>query len=80
MGRMAGVGLPAPARKYSVLHSVHTGSGAHPTSCPMGAGSVSQGVKRPGREADRSHPSSAEVKNGGAIPPLPIRLDGVVII
>jgi hypothetical protein len=29
------------------------------------------GVKRPGREADHSPPSSAEVKNGGAMPPLP---------
>jgi hypothetical protein len=29
------------------------------------------GVKRPAREADHSAPSSAEVKNGGAIPPLP---------
>jgi hypothetical protein len=29
------------------------------------------GVKRPGREADHLPPSSAEVKNGGAIPPLP---------
>jgi hypothetical protein len=28
-------------------------------------------VKRPEREADHSPPSSAEVKNGGAIPPLP---------
>jgi hypothetical protein len=28
-------------------------------------------VKRPEREADRSPSSSAEVKNGGAIPPLP---------
>jgi hypothetical protein len=27
------------------------------------------GVKRPGREADRSPPSSAEAKNGGAILP-----------
>jgi hypothetical protein len=31
----------------------------------------SPGVKRPGRETDRSLPSSAEVKNGGTIPPLP---------
>jgi hypothetical protein len=30
-----------------------------------------QGVKWPGREADRSPPFSAEVKNGGDIPPLP---------
>jgi hypothetical protein len=29
------------------------------------------GVKRPGREADHSPPSSAEAKNGGAIVPLP---------
>jgi hypothetical protein len=29
------------------------------------------GVKRPGRQADHSHLSSAEVKNDGAIPPLP---------
>jgi hypothetical protein len=31
---------------------------------------VSLGVKRPGREANHSLPSSAEVKNGGAILPL----------
>jgi hypothetical protein len=29
------------------------------------------GVKRPRRVSDHSSPSSAEVKNGGAIPPLP---------
>jgi hypothetical protein len=34
-------------------------------------GTLSPGVKRPGREADHSPPSSAEVKNGTAIPPLP---------
>jgi hypothetical protein len=32
---------------------------------------LSLGVKRLGRESDNSPPSSAEVKNGGAIPPLP---------
>jgi hypothetical protein len=30
-----------------------------------------QRVKRPGRESDHLSPSSAEVKNGEAIPPLP---------
>jgi hypothetical protein len=40
---------------------------------------LSSSVKRLGREADHSRPSSAEVKNGGAIPPLPIRLHGVVL-
>jgi hypothetical protein len=29
------------------------------------------GVKRPGLEADNLPPSSAEIKNGGAISPLP---------
>jgi hypothetical protein len=32
---------------------------------------LSPEVKRQGREADHSAPSSAEVKNGGAIPILP---------
>jgi len=32
---------------------------------------LSLGVKRLGREADHSPPSSAEVKNAWAIPPLP---------
>jgi hypothetical protein len=34
------------------------------------------GVKRQGRVADQSPLSSAEVKDAGAIPPLPIRLHG----
>jgi hypothetical protein len=51
---------------FSLLHSVQTGSGAHPASYPM-----CTGVKRLGREADHLNPSSAEVKNGGAIPPFP---------
>jgi hypothetical protein len=32
---------------------------------------ISPGVKLQGREADHLAPSSAEVKNVGAIPPLP---------
>jgi hypothetical protein len=51
---------------FSLLHSVRTGSGAYAASYPTGTG-----VKRQGREADHSPPSSAEVKNGGAIPPIP---------
>jgi hypothetical protein len=34
-------------------------------------GLLLRGAKRQGREADHSPPSSAEVKNGGAMPPLP---------
>jgi hypothetical protein len=43
-------------------HRVQTGSGAHPASYPM---ALSLGVKRWGREADRSPPSNAEVKDCG---------------
>jgi hypothetical protein len=70
MGWTAGLRFPA-GQIFSLLHSVQTGSGAHPESYPMGTGALSPGVKRPGREADHSPPSSADVKNGGAIPLLP---------
>jgi hypothetical protein len=36
-------------------------SGAHPASNPMVPAALSLGVKRPGREADHSPPSIAEV-------------------
>ena len=43
---------------------VQTGPGAHPASCTMGIGSF-QGVKRPGRGADKPPPHlSAEVMKG----------------
>jgi hypothetical protein len=58
-------------RDFSGLHSIHIGSGAYPGSYPMGTEGSLPRVKRPGREADHSLPSSAEVKNGGATPPLP---------
>jgi hypothetical protein len=37
----------------------------------LGTGGFSQGLKRPGREAKYLSLYSADVKNGGAIPPLP---------
>jgi hypothetical protein len=43
-----------------------------PTQLPIQwvPGSISPGVKRPWLEADHS-PSSADVKNGASVPPLP---------
>jgi hypothetical protein len=35
------------------------------------SGTVSPGVKRPERKVDHSSLSSTDVKNGGAVPPLP---------
>jgi hypothetical protein len=62
--------IPGKDKIFSLLHSVHTCSGVHPACYSMGIGVSFPGVKRPGREADHS-PSSAEVKNVGAMPPLP---------
>jgi hypothetical protein len=56
---------------YSLLHSIQTFSGDHTASYPMGTGDLSPGVKWPENEAEHSAPFNAEVKNGGAIPPLP---------
>jgi hypothetical protein len=52
----------AGAGNFSLHHRVQNGSGAHPPSYPMGTRCSFPGVKRPGREADHSPPSSAEVK------------------
>jgi hypothetical protein len=49
-------------QEFSLLHVVQTTSGAHPVSYPIGKGGSSPGVKQPGREADHSPPTSAEVK------------------
>jgi hypothetical protein len=65
------VRIPAGARDFSLHHRVQTGSGAHPASYPMVTRALSLAVKQPGREADLSLPSTAEVKMRGAIPPLP---------
>jgi hypothetical protein len=54
-----------------LLHSFHIGSGAYPTSYPLGTGGFPPGLKRPGLEVDNSLPSSAEVENCGAISLLP---------
>jgi hypothetical protein len=40
---------------------------------------LSPGVERPCRETVHSPPSSAEFKNGGTIPPLPICLHVIVL-
>jgi hypothetical protein len=62
--RAIAVRSPAEAKDFSRGLSAQTGSGAHPASCPMGTGGPSPGSKaRPGRGADHSPTSSAEVKN-----------------
>jgi hypothetical protein len=66
-GLTAGVRFAAGARDSSVLNSDQTGSGAHPESKAAQAWSY------------HLPPSSADVKNGRATPPYPIRLHGVML-
>jgi hypothetical protein len=56
------VQFPAGAGNFSLHHRVQNCSGAHQLPIQQVPGSLSLGVKRPGREADHSPPSSAEVK------------------
>jgi hypothetical protein len=61
--------IPGRSRVFSIASRPTLG----PTQPPIQwvPGALSRLVKRQGREADYSPPSSAEVKNVGAIPPLP---------
>jgi hypothetical protein len=55
---------PAGAEDFSSILCVQTGSGVHPASCTIGTGGpFPGGTARPGREAEHSPPSSAEVEN-----------------
>jgi hypothetical protein len=72
--RAIGVRSPAGAKNFFSILCVQTGSGAHPASYSMGTGGpfpggpfpggpFPGGKARPGRDADHSPPSSAEVVN-----------------
>jgi hypothetical protein len=59
----AGFRSPTEADDFSSGLCAQPGSGAHPASCTMGTGGSFPGGKaRPGRDAEHSPPSSAEVK------------------
>jgi hypothetical protein len=65
----ARVRFPA-VQGFSLLHSVQPVSGVPQPPIQWVPGTPSSVVKLSEREADHSPPSSAEVKNCGAIPPL----------
>jgi hypothetical protein len=49
------IGVRSPAKAFSFILCVQTGSGVHPASCPMGIeGPFSGGKARLGRDADHS--------------------------
>jgi hypothetical protein len=56
------VRFPAEAGNFSSHHRVQNGSGATQPPIQCVAAAISLGVKRPGREANHSLPSSIEVK------------------
>jgi hypothetical protein len=59
--------IPSTGKRFCPIRSVQT----HPASYQMGMeGCFFPEVKRAGREADHSPPTSAELKNNGAIPPF----------
>jgi hypothetical protein len=58
----AGVRVPVGSKNFHFYLIVQAGSGVHPTSYKMGTRVSFLGVKRQGREADHSPPTSAEVK------------------
>jgi hypothetical protein len=60
--RVSRIRLPAGAENFSFHQRVKKGSGAHPASYSTGIRGSFLAIKRPGREADHSSPSSAEVK------------------
>jgi hypothetical protein len=61
---MTGVRYPAGVKDFSSSLLVQTGSGTHSASYPMGnRGPFPRGKALPGRDADHSPPSNAEVKN-----------------
>jgi hypothetical protein len=57
-GRGFGVRVPVVSR-ISSSHVLQAGSGASPSSFPLGTGDSSPGVKQPMLEADHSPPTSA---------------------
>jgi hypothetical protein len=71
--------FPAGVRDCSLLHSVQTSSVAHPVSYSIGTEDFYPDQNWPERKAGHSPPSSAEVKNGGVIPPFPIPFHAVVL-
>jgi hypothetical protein len=63
--------IPGIARFFVFSIASRLAVGPTQSHIQWGLGVTSQGVKRPSREADLSPPSSAKVKNSGALLPLP---------
>jgi hypothetical protein len=78
-GGAIGVRFPAGTTDFLLSTASRQALGDTQALIEYVPGTVSRGKKLSGCEADNSLPSGANVKNGGAIPPLPIRFHGVDI-
>jgi len=79
---MTGVQLPAGTVMTVFLFATVYRPALDPVQPPVQwvPGALSQGVKRPGRKADHSLPSSTEVMNAWRyISTLPVRFHGMVL-
>jgi hypothetical protein len=56
---------------FFIFQNILTASGAHPPPQKMNIVESIPGIKRPGREADQTSPSIAELRMTAAEPPLP---------
>jgi hypothetical protein len=63
--------IPGKGKVFLFSIASRPGLGSAQPPIHMVPGAISPAVKRPEREADHSSPFNAEVKNGGAIAPLP---------
>ena len=59
----SGLQIPTWAKELPLLQNAHIDSGAHPSSHSISAETPSKGIKKPRLKADRSPPSSTEIKN-----------------
>jgi hypothetical protein len=63
--------IPHRGLKFSLIHSVHTGTGTHPVSYGMGIGGSFPWGKTVKAETNHLPSPSDEVRNDETIPPLP---------
>jgi hypothetical protein len=71
--------FPAEERNFLYYKEPRVALGLTPPRVVWVPAVSSPRVKRPKRETDHLPPSSTEIKNSGAIPPLPIPCYGVVV-
>jgi hypothetical protein len=71
--------IPGRGRRFLSLPEPRVFLGPTQPTVQRIQGTLYLGVKMQGRESDDSPLSSAEVKDYGALPPLPIYLHGIVL-